>query len=121
MLLNWFLCNNEVYMERYYIRGTIRSRRLGLFNYLFLMEARLTWHDLRFPKFRTGRPDHGRTGHFENEIGFFQEFLMKNDFLRAYYLGFDGSGWIALIKSEILITRGMACPVSSDQWQAPLA
>jgi len=31
----------------------------------------------------------GRTCHFENEIGFFQEFLMKNDFLCAYYLGFD--------------------------------
>ena len=40
-------------------------------------------------KSRTGLPDHGRTGHFENEIGFFQELLMKNDFLRAYYLGFD--------------------------------
>jgi len=50
----------------------------------------------RFPKSElAGRtmagpwPDHGRTGHFENEIGFFHEFLMKNDFLRAYYLGFD--------------------------------
>ena len=43
----------------------------------------------RFPKVRTGRPDHGRTAHFENEIGFFQEFLMKNDFVRAYYLAFD--------------------------------
>ena len=38
-----------------------------------------------FPKVRTGRPDHGWTCHFENEIGFFQEFLMKNDFLRVYY------------------------------------
>ena len=35
----------------------------------------------RFPNVRTGRPDHGRTGHFENETGFFQEFLMENDFL----------------------------------------
>ena len=43
----------------------------------------------RFAKVRTGRPDQGRTGHFENEIGLFQEFLMKNDFLRAYYLAFD--------------------------------
>ena len=43
----------------------------------------------RFPKVRTGRVDHDRTRHFENKIGFFQEFLMKNDFLGAYYLGFD--------------------------------
>ena len=43
----------------------------------------------RFPKVRTSRPDHGRTGHFENEIGFFQEFLTKNYFLRAHYLAFD--------------------------------
>ena len=43
----------------------------------------------RFPKVRTGRSDHGWTCYFENEIGFFQEFLMKNDFLRACYLGFD--------------------------------
>ena len=44
----------------------------------------------RSPKVRTGRPDH-----FENEIGFNQEFffffffLIKNDFLRRCYLGFD--------------------------------
>ena len=62
-----------------------------------------------FPKARTGRPNHG----------FFQEFLMKNYFLYACYLGFDLSGWIALIKSEILTTTGMAWPVSSDKWRAP--
>ena len=62
----------------------------------------------RFPKVRTGRVDHDRTRHFENKIGFFQEFLMKNDFLGAYYLGFDWSGWIALIKSTILVTKGMS-------------
>ena len=33
-----------------------------------------------------------RTSHFENQIGFILEFLMKNDFLRAYCLGFDCSG-----------------------------
>ena len=44
----------------------------------------------------------GRTGHFENEIGFSQELLMKNDFFWSYYLGFDWSGWIALIKSKTL-------------------
>ena len=38
----------------------------------------------------------GQTGHFENEIGFFQEFLMKKDFLCAYYLGNDWSSWIIL-------------------------
>ena len=62
-----------------------------------------------FPKARTGRPNHG----------FFQEFLMKNYFLYACYLGFDLSGWIALIKSEILTTTGMAWPVSSDKWRVP--
>ena len=34
------------------------------------------------------------------------------------YLGFV---WLVLIKSEILITRGMGCwAVSSDKWNAPL-
>ena len=30
------------------------------------------------------------------------------------------SGWIVLIKSEILIMTGMVWPVSSDKWKAPL-
>ena len=42
---------------------------------------------------------------------------MKNVFIRARYLGFDLSGWISLIKSEILITTGMAWPVSFVKWQ----
>ena len=29
------------------------------------------WNLGRFPKVKTGRPDHCRTDHFENEIGFF--------------------------------------------------
>ena len=33
----------------------------------------------RFPIVRTGQPDHGRTRHFGNEIGFFQEVLLKNN------------------------------------------
>ena len=72
------------------------------------------------PKVRTGRPDHGWTGHFENEKGFFQEFLMKTDFLRVYYLGFDWCGWIAFIKSKTFIKTGTSWPVSSDKWKAPL-
>ena len=68
----------------------------------------------RFPKSELA----GRTCHFENEIGFFHEFLMKNDFLRAYYLGFDWSDWIALIKSKILITEGNVLALSSDKWKA---
>ena len=36
----------------------------------------------RFPKFRTGRPDHGWSSHFDNEIGFFLECLLKNHRLR---------------------------------------
>ena len=58
--------------------------------------------------------------HFYNEIGFSQQFLLKNHLLRAWYLGFDGSGWKILIKSKILITTGMVWPVSSDKWKAPL-
>ena len=38
--------------------------------------------------------------------------------LRANYLGFNISGWVVLIKSEILITTGMVWPVSSDKWKA---
>ena len=44
---------------------------------------------------------------------------MKYYFLRACYLGLDWSGWIVLIKSEILITTGMTFPVKSDKWKAP--
>ena len=72
-----------------------------------------------FAKVKAGWPDHSRTGHFENEIGFFQEFLMKNYFFGAYYLEFDRSGWIALILSEILIKTGMSWPVSSGKFKAP--
>ena len=57
-----------------------------------------------FPKVRTGQPDHGQTSHFDNEIGFFQEFL-----------GFDCFDWIILIKSEILITMVMLWPVRPDK------
>ena len=39
---------------------------------------------------------------------------------RAYCFGFDWSGWIVLIKSEILITTGMVWPVSSGKWKRPL-
>ena len=56
----------------------------------------------------------------DQTMAFFREFfLMKNYFLHACYLGFDWFGWIALIKSEFLITTGMAWPVSSDKWKAP--
>ena len=30
---------------------------------------------------------------------------MKNDFLRAYYLGFDSSGWIVLLKVKFSLRR----------------
>ena len=73
----------------------------------------------RFRFFRIGRLDHCWTSQLATEIGFFQRVLLKNHLLRAYYLGFDWSGWIVLIKSEILITMGMVCPVSSDKQKAP--
>ena len=36
----------------------------------------------------------------------------------AYYVRFDWSGWIVLIKSEIPNTTGMVWPLSSDKWKA---
>ena len=43
-----------------------------------------------FPFVRTGWPDHCPTSQFEDEIGFFQEFLLKKNVLFCeYYLGFD--------------------------------
>ena len=52
--------------------------------------------------------------------GLFSEGLLFH-LLRAYCLGFDWSGWIVLIKSEILITMGMVWPVSSGKWKAPFS
>jgi len=67
-----------------------------------------------FPKVRTGWSDHGhQTSHFDKAITFFEKFLLKSHLLHAYYLEFDKSGWIVLIKSEILIMTGMVWPVSS--------
>ena len=43
--------------------------------------SQLNPHSGHFPKVRTGRPDHGQTGHFDKEIRFFQEFLLKNHLL----------------------------------------
>ena len=74
----------------------------------------------RFPFVRTGRPDHCRTSHFNNEFSFFRGFLLKNHLLPTHCLGFDWSGWIVLINSEILITTERVWPVSSDKWKAPL-
>ena len=72
-----------------------------------------------FLKVSTGWPDHCCwTSHFA-AISFFQELLLKSHLLHAYYLEFYRSGWIVLIKSEILIMTGMVWPVSSDKWKAP--
>ena len=60
-----------------------------------------------------------RTSQLANETGFFQRVFLKNHLLRSHYLGFDWSGWIVLIKSEILITTGMVWSVSSGKWQGP--
>ena len=49
---------------------------------------------------------------------FSKRFLLKNHLLLVYYLEFDWSGWIVLIKSEILITTGIVWPVCSDKWKA---
>ena len=45
----------------------------------------------------------------DNEIDLSKNFCQKNPYLfRVCYLGFDWSGWIVLIKIEILIRMGMA-------------
>ena len=69
----------------------------------------------RFLFVRTDRQDHCRTSQLANEIGFFQSFFFEKPSL----IGFDWSGWIVFIKSEIFITTGMAWPVSSDTWKVP--
>ena len=75
----------------------------------------------RFPFVRISRPFHSPTSHFENEIGYFQEFLLKNVFRRAYYLGFDWSSWRVLIKRKlIVIATEKVWPVNSDKWKAPI-
>ena len=84
-----------------------QSRGLGLFNGGYrTTQLRLTKG--AFQKSELA----GRTRHFENEIGFFQE---KNHLLPAYYLAFESSGWI--VKNEILLTTGIVWP--SDKYEAP--
>ena len=54
--------------------------------FFFIYRQILTRHQRRFPKVRTGRPDHNRTSRFDNKkCAFFQEFLLKHHLLRAYY------------------------------------
>ena len=77
------------------------------------------WNLGSFPFVRAGRPDHCLTSQFDNEIGLFQEFLLKNHVLGAYYLGCDWSGRRVLIKREIIIATEKVGPVSSDKWKAP--
>lgn len=43
----------------------------------------------------------------------------ENEKLFPSCLGFDGSGWIGLINSKILIKTGMSWPVSFDKWKTP--
>ena len=71
-----------------------QSRGLGLFNGGY-RTTQLRWTKGAFQKSELA----GRTRHFQNEIGFFQE---ENHVLPAYYLVFEWSGWI--VKSQILLT-----------------
>ena len=50
---------------------------------------------------------------------FSKSFFMNNHLLHESYVGFHQSGWIVLIKSEILIMTGMVWLVSSDRWKMP--
>ena len=45
---------------------------------LYVRESKLAIFLGHFPFIRTGRPDHCRNSKFNNELGFFQEFLLKN-------------------------------------------
>ena len=56
----------------------------------------------------------GRSGHFENEIGFFREFSLKTHHCYAYYVEIKWSGCTVLIKSGILFANGLVWPASSD-------
>ena len=44
-------------------------------------------------------------------------FLKTHDLLRTYFVGFDKSAWIVLVKSEISMATGMAWPVRSDRME----
>ena len=54
---------------------------------------------------RTGWPDHCPTSQFDNEIGFFQEFLPKIRLLGTCYSGFDWSGWEFWLKGKLSLRR----------------
>ena len=56
----------------------------------------------------------GRSGHFENEIGFFREFSLKTHHCYASYVEIKWSGWTVLIKSGILFANRLVWPASSD-------
>ena len=57
--------------------------------YLALQQEPGTRTKGAFQKSELAGRNHGQTRHFGNEIGFFQEVLLKNHFLCAKYLGFD--------------------------------
>ena len=86
-------------------------------SYILLVQGHFLLILGHFPFVRTGQADHCWTSQLANEIGFFQGFLLKNHLLPPHYLGFDWSGWIVLINSEILIATGRVRPVSSDKWK----
>ena len=69
----------------------------------------------RFSFVKTGRPDQSvsKWNRLFPKLGF--SLLLKHHLIRAYHLGFDLSGWIVLIKSEILITTWRCC--RSVYWQ----
>ena len=71
----------------------------------------------RFPFVGTGRPDQSV---WNWKRLFLRVFAEKTTFFRAYYSGFNWSGWIVLIKSKILVTTERVCQICSDKWKAPL-
>ena len=66
-----------------------RTRSRYNVTYIWILRFNERHYNGRFPFIRTGWPDHSPTSQFENEIDFFQVFLLKNHLFGAYYLGFD--------------------------------
>ena len=119
ILPTWFNKTTILTVQNVNIHKFIRSNLMK--NRFLTKRILLNYIYGRFPFVRIGRPFHSPTSHFENEKRLFQEFLLKNVLLRAYYLGFDWFSWRVLIKRKpIIIAMEKVWPVNSDKWKAPI-
>ena len=76
------------------IRLAIRARKVATEHCCPPNES---FHLRALSKSQNWPEEHGWTNHFDHEIGFFQEFLLKNHLLPTYHGGFDRSGWMVWI------------------------